>query len=77
MHNYDHDSIHELLIWAKNMLDNKSYPVVPYQINRSTQIIDCKCYLESSIATISKYWENPTFYPCIDHLWEFRNSLNK
>lgn len=75
-HDYDLNSVKELLDWAQDMLDNKTYPESPYQVNRSTQIIDCKYYLESSIATISKHWENPTFHPYIWHLWEFRESIH-
>ena len=33
---------------------------------------DGKSYLESLIAMISRNWENPTFYPTIEQLWEFR-----
>ena len=74
-HNYDRESVQELLNWAKNMLENKTYPASPYQINKSTQVIDCEYYLDSSVATISKHWENPTFHPYIEHLWEFREKV--
>lgn len=57
----------------KGTIENKTYPDSPYQLNRAINILDCE-YLDSSIATIniSKHWENPTFYPYIDHLQEFR-----
>lgn len=38
---YDHDSIQELLGWAKETLKNKSYPDGRYQVNKSTTILDC------------------------------------
>ena len=31
-----------------------------------------KTYLESLVAMIGRNWENPTFHPTIDQLWEFR-----
>ena len=40
--------------------------------HRHTTIIDGKSYLESLIAMISRNWENPTFHPTIEQLWEFR-----
>lgn len=76
-HNYDRESVEELLNWAKNMLKNKTYPYpeTPYQLNRSTKILDCSYYLDSAIATISVHWENSTFHPTIEHLWEFREKI--
>ena len=62
-HTYDEESVQELLGWAKKMLETKSYP---------TSIIDGKLYLESLISMISKNWENPTFHPTIEQLWEYR-----
>lgn len=76
-HNYDRESVQELLSWAKNMLKNKTYPEAPYQLNKCIKILDCEDYLNSSIATISSHWENPTFHPTIEHLWEFREKVEK
>ncbi|WP_368111728.1 DUF6965 family protein [Bacteroides nordii] len=74
-HNYNYESVQELLSWAKNMLENKTYPEAPYQLNKCTKILDCEVYLNSAIATISSHWENPTFHPTIEHLWEFREKV--
>lgn len=75
--NNDHDSIQELLTWAKNTLKNKSYPSGKYQLNKSTAILDCGKFLESMISMIDRNWENPTFYPTIDHLREFRTKIEQ
>lgn len=74
-HKYDYEAVQEILTWAKDMLRNKTYPQNPYQLNRSTKILDCAYYLDSAISTISRHWENPTFHPTIDHLWEFKEKL--
>lgn len=74
-HNYDYESVQELLAWAKNMLENKTYPEAPYQLNKCTKILDCAYYLDSAISTISRHWENPTFHPYIEHLWEFKEKM--
>ncbi|RGY28200.1 MULTISPECIES: DUF6965 family protein [Bacteroides] len=74
---YDHDSIQELLGWAKETLKNKSYPDGRYQVNKSTTILDCGKYLESMIAMISRNWENPTFHPTIGQLREFRMKIEE
>ena len=71
-HTYDEESVQELLGWAKKMLETKSYPTEKYQLNSCTSIIDGKLYLESLISMISRNWENPTFYPTIEQLWEYR-----
>ena len=71
-HTYDEESVQELLGWAKKMLETKSYPTEKYQVNACTSIIDGKLYLESLISMISKNWENPTFHPTIEQLWEYR-----
>ena len=75
VHNYDYESVQYLLNWAKNMLENKAYPASPYQLSKCINILDCEYFIESSIATISKHWENPTFHPYIEHLWEFREKI--
>lgn len=74
---YDHDSVNELLTWAKETLDNKSYPIGEYQINKSTKTLDCGKYLDSMIAVITRNWENPTFYPTIDQLRFFREKIKE
>lgn len=74
-HNYGYESVQELLAWAKDMLENKTYPASPYQLSKCINILDCEYFIESHIATISKHWENPTFHPTIDHLREFREKI--
>lgn len=71
-HIYENESVQELLVWAKKMLETKNYPTEKYHINKCTTIIDGKLYLEALIAVISKNWENPTFHPTIEQLWEYR-----
>ena len=71
-HTYDNEAVQELLNWAKKMIETKNYPTERYQVNKCTTIIDGKSYLESLIAMISRNWENPTFHPTIEQLWEFR-----
>lgn len=74
---YDQESIRELLLWAQETLSNKTYPTGAYQLNKSTKILDCAKYLDSMISMISKNWENPTFYPTIDQLREFRTKIEE
>lgn len=74
---YDHDSVSELLSWAQDTLKNKTYPEGRYQVNKATTVIDCASYLSSMIQMISKNWENPTFYPTIDQLREFKSKLEQ
>ena len=64
-HTYDNESVQELL-------ETKNYPTEKYQLNKCTTIIDGKQYLESLIAMIDRNWENSTFHPIIEQLWEFR-----
>lgn len=71
-HIYENESVQELLVWAKKMLETKNYPTEKYHINKCTAILDGKLYLESLIAVISRNWENPTFHPTIEQLWEYR-----
>lgn len=74
-HSYDYNSVQGLLSWANNMLENKTYPESPYQLSKCINILNCEYFIESSMATISKHWENPTFHPYIEHLWEFREKI--
>ena len=55
---------------------DRSYPTEKYQVNACTSIIDGKLYLESLISMISKNWENPTFHPTIEQLWEYRETVS-
>ena len=71
-HTYDNESVQELLDWAKKMVETNNYPTERFKINKCTTIIDGKHYLETLIAMISRNWENPTFHPTIEQLWEFR-----
>lgn len=75
--NYDYDSVQELLTWAKETLKNKTYPQGEFQINKATKVLDCGSYLSSMIQMISRNWENPTFYPTINQLREFRKQIEK
>ena len=75
--NYDYDSVQELLTWAKETLKNKTYPQGECQINKATKVLDCGSYLSSMIQMISRNWENPTFYPTINQLREFRIQIEK
>nr|DAV52388.1 MAG TPA: hypothetical protein [Caudoviricetes sp.] len=75
--NYDYDSVQELLTWAKETLKNKTYPQGEFQINKATKVLDCGSYLSSMIQMISRNWENPTFYPTINQLREFRIQIEK
>ena len=74
-HSYDHESVQELLSWARNLLQNKSFPEVPYQLNISTKIINCSLFLETVIATIEENKDNSTFQPTIEQLWHFRDKI--
>lgn len=74
-HKYDRDSVQEILAWANNMLQDKTYPKTPFQLNKSTKILDCAHFLDAMTATINDNWENPTFHPTIEQLWEFRERI--
>lgn len=74
-HNYDYNTAQELLSWAKNMLQTKSFPEVPLQLNKSCRILDFTHYLDSMISVISKHYENPTFHTIIEQLFEFREKI--
>lgn len=71
-HKYDNESVQELLEWAKKMLKTKNYSAGEFPIDQCTVIIDCKLFLESLIAMISRNWENSTFHPTIEQLWKYR-----
>lgn len=71
-HTYDEESVQELLAWAQKMIETQNYPTERFQINKCTTIVDGRSYLESLMIMISKNWENSTFYPTIEQLWEYR-----
>lgn len=75
--NYDFDSIQELLTWAQDTFANKKYPQGELQVNLSATVINCAEYLKSMISVISNNRENPTFFPAIDQLREFREKLRE
>lgn len=72
---YDQESIRELLSWAQNTLNNKTYPEGELVLDKCIKVIDCKSHIEAMIQMISKNWENPTFYPTIDMFRKFREKL--
>lgn len=72
---YDSDFVQELLDWANKCLENKIYPSGEFALNDCTTITDCKFYIQSMIAVISKNWENPTFNPTIHQLCLFREKI--
>lgn len=74
---YNYDSVQELLTWADDMLQNKSYPPAPYYLSQSIKILDCAQFLESLISIISSHCENPTFHPAINQLQEFRDKVER
>lgn len=69
---YDNESVLEILAWANKKLETQNYPTEKFQINECTTILNGKTYLESLISMISRNWENPTFHPTIEHLWEYK-----
>lgn len=60
---YDQESIRELLSWAHDTLNNKTYPEGGMVLDKCIKVIDCKSHIEAMIQMIGKNWENPTFYP--------------
>lgn len=76
-HDYNQDSVQEIVSWAKSMLQNKTYPQTPFQLNKSAKILDCTHFLDAMIATIEGNWENPTFHSTIEQLWEFREKIEE
>jgi hypothetical protein len=61
-----------VIVRPLNLYNREFSKAESYQVNKCTTIIDGKSYLESLIAMISRNWENPTFHPTIEQLWEFR-----
>ena len=74
---YNHDSVNELLTWAKDVLDSKKYPSGEFQLDKCAKILDCGKFLDSMISVISRNWENPTFHPSIDQLRLFKEKIGK
>ena len=70
---YDQESIRELLSWAQDTLNNKTYPEGGLVLDKCIKVIDCKSHIEAMIQMI----ENPTFYPTIDMFQKFRAKLEE
>ena len=66
---YDQESIRELLSWAQDTLNNKTYPEGELVLDKCIKVIDCKSHIEAMIQMISKNWENLTFCFTIVLLW--------
>lgn len=73
-HTYDNESVQELLDWAKKWLRLIITRQRDFRSISVQQLLMAKHYLETLIAMISRNWENPTFHPTIEQLWEFRES---
>lgn len=71
-HSYDEESVQAIVGWAQELLDSQKYPADEFTMSKCAVILDCKHFLESMIAVILRNWENPTFHPTIDQLWEFK-----
>ena len=74
---YDQESIRELLSWAQDTLNNKTYPEGGLVLDNCIKVKDVKAHMEAMIQMISKNWENPTFYPTIDMFRRFREKLEE
>lgn len=51
---YDQESIRELLSWAQDTLNNKTYPEGELVLDKCIKVIDCKSHIEAMIQMISK-----------------------
>ena len=51
---YDQESIRELLSWAQNTLNNKTYPEGELVLDKCIKVIDCKSHIEAMIQMISR-----------------------
>ena len=74
---YTSESVQELLNWARETLENKSYPEGIFQMNKAITILDCGVFLEKMIPIITNNWQNPMFHTTIDHLIDFRKNIEK
>lgn len=74
---YDCASVQELLTWAKKVLDDNSLPEGRFVMNQSCTKTDCRFFVESSIVMMESHGDNPTFFPYIKQLYEFRDKLAK
>lgn len=72
---YDKESVSELLAWAKSIIESKSYPSGRVKLDKSTEVLDCKFYLNAMISTIKANWEKPTYRPAINQLCDFRGKM--
>lgn len=75
--NYDKDSVQELLVWAQETLNNKTYTEGELIIDKCIKVKDVKTHMEAMIQMISRNWENPTFYPSIDQFRRFRTKIEE
>ena len=73
---YSRESVQELLSWAQETLQNKTYPE-KLQLDKAINIFNCEKYLDSMISVISKNWENSVFFPTIDQLREVRSKIGQ
>lgn len=72
---YDRASVQELLAWAKKALEDNSLPEGRFVMNPSCTMTNCRLFIESSIALMESHGDNPTFFPYIKQLYEFRTKL--
>ena len=70
---YDQESIRELLAWAQNTLNNKTYPEGEIALDKCIKVKDVKAHMEAMIQMIGKNWENPTFCISSNFALNFRN----
>ncbi|MFK2217236.1 DUF6965 family protein [Bacteroides fragilis] len=73
---YRLSNITELINWGKQLLVSGKYPN-ELQLDKASKIVDCKYYIESMTMMIGARWENPTYYPCIDQFYRFREVIEK
>lgn len=73
---YRLSNITELINWGKQLLVSGKYPN-ELQLDKASKIVDCKYYIESMTMMIGAQWENPTYYPCIDQFYRFREVIEK
>lgn len=52
---YDQESIRELLSWAQNTLNNKTYPEGELVLDKCIKVIDCKSHIEAMIQMICSH----------------------
>jgi hypothetical protein len=50
---YDQESIRELLSWAQDTLNNKTYPEGGLVLDKCIKVIDCKSHIEAMIQIVA------------------------